>query len=415
MKNEEKVPHVFISYSWSSAAHKQWVLDLANKLMKESGVEVILDRWYGVVGHDRFKFMEDSIKIADKVLVICDKDYCEKANDRRGGVGTETIIITPNVYNDTKQEKFIPISLGEENGEYFLPDFFKSRFALGWNYEDTDESYKELERLIWEEPLLTPPVRGKKPNFDKVEVVESIKSDKPIFDTRNEERVVWLLPRGFLIFSDITYKNYDSWAVVANYYKYDGEWQHGTHYHEAYSRSWDRDLEIQFRKLSIPKADWLWSVAPLKFLMDLREVNEKVDIKKMVESEQKSDYPVFYFEPSKSIELPEVPVEYEFYYKTGKLRDIINSIEDKERNLRLSSEELMEKTISVKHSLYLECLTYLGEQHPSINFIKEVLDEYKGTISKEEILQWFNKVVAALRPALNYEREVWRKQLNPKN
>ncbi|MCU5643269.1 hypothetical protein AB3U43_00165 (plasmid) [Bacillus cereus] len=75
----------------------------------------------------------------------------------------------------------------------------------------------------------------------------------------------------------------------------------------------------------------------------------------------------------------------------------------------------MEKAISVKHSLYLECLTYLGEQHPSINFIKEVLDEYKGTISKEEILQWFNKVVAALRPALNYEREVWRKQLNPKN
>nr|5Y8F_A Chain A, Sefir domain protein [Bacillus cereus F65185]5Y8F_B Chain B, Sefir domain protein [Bacillus cereus F65185] len=143
-------PHVFISYSWSSEDHKEWVLDLANKLMKESGVEVILDRWHGVVGHDRFEFMENSIKIADKVLVICDKDYCEKANTRRGGVGTETMIITPNIYNNTKQEKFIPISLGEENGEYFLPDFFKSRFALGWNYEDIDKSYKELERLIWE-------------------------------------------------------------------------------------------------------------------------------------------------------------------------------------------------------------------------------------------------------------------------
>ncbi|MEI5888369.1 hypothetical protein WBS53_28365 [Bacillus albus] len=72
----------------------------------------------------------------------------------------------------------------------------------------------------------------------------------------------------------------------------------------------------------------------------------------------------------------------------------------------------MEKAISVKHSLYLECLTYLGGQHPSIIFIKEVLDEYKGTFSKEEILQWFNKVVAVLGSALNYEKELWLKQLN---
>ncbi|EEL61275.1 hypothetical protein CN454_19920 [Bacillus cereus] len=414
MKNEEKVPHVFISYSWSSEDHKEWVLDLANKLMKESGVEVILDRWHGVVGHDRFEFMENSIKIADKVLVICDKDYCEKANTRRGGVGTETMIITPNIYNNTKQEKFIPISLGEENGEYFLPDFFKSRFALGWNYEDIDKSYKELERLIWEEPLLKPPVRGKRPNFDEVEVVESKKANKSIFDTSNEERVIWLLPRGFLIFNDITYRSYDSWSVVAHYYNYDGEWKQGTHYHDSYSKEWDRYLDIQFDKLSIPKADWLWSTTPLKFLMGLREVNEKIDIKEMVESAQKCDYPVFYFAPSEPIELPEVPPEYEFYYKTGKLRDIINKIEDNKRNLRFSSEELIEMAISVKHSLYLESLNYFGEQHPSIIFIKEVLDEYKGTISKEEILQWFKKVIAVLRPALNYEREVWIKQLNSK-
>lgn len=74
----------------------------------------------------------------------------------------------------------------------------------------------------------------------------------------------------------------------------------------------------------------------------------------------------------------------------------------------------MEKVISVKHSLYLECLTYLGGQHPFIIFIKEVLDQYKGTFSKEEILQWFNKVVAVLGPALNYEKELWVKKLHSK-
>ena len=67
MENEENVPKVFISYSWSSEEHKQWVLNLASKLVSESGVDVILDRWHGVVGHDRFHFMEESIKLADKV------------------------------------------------------------------------------------------------------------------------------------------------------------------------------------------------------------------------------------------------------------------------------------------------------------------------------------------------------------
>lgn len=161
MGYEEIVPKVFISYSWSSETHKQWVLELAEKLVAKSGVDVILDRWHGVVGHDRFQFMEESIKVADKVLVICDKTYCEKANGRHGGVGTETLIITPDVYKDTKQEKFIPISLEEENGEYLLPDFFKSRFALSMKLGDLDKSYKELERLIWEEPLLTPPLEGR--------------------------------------------------------------------------------------------------------------------------------------------------------------------------------------------------------------------------------------------------------------
>ncbi|WP_079708730.1 SEFIR domain-containing protein [Paraliobacillus ryukyuensis] len=56
MEYEEIAPKVFISYSWSSETHKQWVLDLAEELVKKSGVDVILDRWHGVVGHDRFQF-----------------------------------------------------------------------------------------------------------------------------------------------------------------------------------------------------------------------------------------------------------------------------------------------------------------------------------------------------------------------
>lgn len=36
-------PKLFISYSWSSEEHGQWVINLATSL-RESGVDVILDK-----------------------------------------------------------------------------------------------------------------------------------------------------------------------------------------------------------------------------------------------------------------------------------------------------------------------------------------------------------------------------------
>jgi len=35
---------VFISYSWDSEAHKEWVLNLANNLIK-NGIGVLLDQY----------------------------------------------------------------------------------------------------------------------------------------------------------------------------------------------------------------------------------------------------------------------------------------------------------------------------------------------------------------------------------
>jgi TIR domain len=412
LEYEEIVPKVFISYSWSSETHKQWVLDLAEKLVEKSGVDVILDRWHGVVGHDRFQFMEESIRVADKVLVICDRTYCEKANGRHGGVGTETLIITPDVYRDTKQEKFIPISLEEENGEYLLPDFFKSRFALSMTLGNLDKTYKELERLIWEEPLLTPPPRGKKPDFKEEKKEEdTLVPEEPIFNDSDEERIIWLLPRGFLLYRDITYESYDSWAVVVSYYDYEGEWRHSTHYHESYSRDWDRNLEIQYKKLSIPEADWDWARAPLNFLMELREVTEKVDIQKRVDNEQKYDYPVYYFGRREPIYLPKVPAIYKFYHDTGDLREILEDLKDEKSNLRLSEEELIEKAITLRQSAFLESLAFLGKDNPSLSFIKEVIDEFNKSYTSDQVLVWFSKLGSVLRNTLNHEWDVWNKKL----
>ncbi len=50
-------PKLFMSYSWSSSTHEQWVIDLATEL-RESGVDVILDKWDLKEGHDAISFME---------------------------------------------------------------------------------------------------------------------------------------------------------------------------------------------------------------------------------------------------------------------------------------------------------------------------------------------------------------------
>ena len=51
---------VFVSYSWDSDAHIEWVLRLAAR-MRQDGVAVILDKWHLRLGDDRLLFMERSI------------------------------------------------------------------------------------------------------------------------------------------------------------------------------------------------------------------------------------------------------------------------------------------------------------------------------------------------------------------
>src|SRR6266446_6798061 len=103
-------PRVFVSYSWSSPAHVQWVLDLATRL-REDGVDVILDKWDLREGHDAIAFMEKMVTDKDvtKVIVVSDRVYAEKADGRKGGVGTETQIISAEVYGRADQDKFCAV------------------------------------------------------------------------------------------------------------------------------------------------------------------------------------------------------------------------------------------------------------------------------------------------------------------
>ena len=149
-------PKLFISYSWSSPEHEQWVLNLATEL-REAGIDVIYDKWGLKEGHDAFAFMEKMVTDPEikKVVIICDRVYAEKADGRSGGVGTETQIITPEIYGKENQDKFVAIvAERDENGNEYLPTYCKSRIYI--DLSDTDlyaTNFEQLLRWVYDKPL----------------------------------------------------------------------------------------------------------------------------------------------------------------------------------------------------------------------------------------------------------------------
>ena len=160
-------PKVFISYSWTSAQHRKWVRNLAEKLCSD-GVQVLIDIWNLKEGQDKFFFMEKMVSDSevDRVLIISDAAYAAKANGRKGGVGDETQIVTPEIYRSAEQTKFLPIIVERDsNGLPCLPVYLMSRIYIDFSDDAFDDSYSRLLRSIWESPEYNSPALGAPPRF----------------------------------------------------------------------------------------------------------------------------------------------------------------------------------------------------------------------------------------------------------
>lgn len=187
---DPKPPRAFISYSWSSPAHEQWVLDLATRL-RESGVDVILDKWDLREGADKYAFMEKMVTDPSirKVVVVCDRIYAAKADGREGGVGTETQIISQKVYNQVdptdQEQKFVAvITEKDERGEAYVPIFLKSRIYIDMSEASVyDQGFEKLLRWIFDKPIHQKPTIGKPPAF-------LIAAEKPSLGTASRHRLV---------------------------------------------------------------------------------------------------------------------------------------------------------------------------------------------------------------------------------
>jgi hypothetical protein len=148
------VPKVFVSYSHDSLEHKKWVIDLSTRLMS-NGIEVSLDQWDVSPGDDTHKYMEKGISEADRILLICTKQYVQKANSGVGGVAYESMMMPATISDDIYSNKLIPII--RQDGAQDVPNFLKTKLHLNLSGEDFEYQYDELVRSIHGKALFKKP------------------------------------------------------------------------------------------------------------------------------------------------------------------------------------------------------------------------------------------------------------------
>ena len=164
-----KNPRVFISYTGTDIANRTWVKGFACRL-RENGVNARLDIFHLKPGQDLPQWMTNELIMADKVLLICDKYYAEKADNRRGGVGWETMIIQGDMLSKQEQNKYIAI-LRDKNIDQSLPIYVKSKYALNWTDENQiDKDFEELLLYLFDCDI-EPPI-GEIPSFIKKSIVK---------------------------------------------------------------------------------------------------------------------------------------------------------------------------------------------------------------------------------------------------
>lgn len=146
-------PKAFISYSWTTPKHQAMIRKMAERLISD-GIEVVFDLYDLKEGDDKYTFMERMVtdEEVSHVLVFSDKRYAEKSNERRDGVGSESQIISTEVYQRVKQSKFVPIVCEfDEDQNPYLPIFLQSRIWIDFSSsEAVNQNWERLIRLLYD-------------------------------------------------------------------------------------------------------------------------------------------------------------------------------------------------------------------------------------------------------------------------
>lgn len=192
------VKKVFISYARTDEKHIDRVLQISSTLMKDHGIEVVLDLWDCKEGDDLNLFMERIVNdpSIDYVIIVSDTNYKERANSRAGGVGKESTIISSEIYNEFSDSKFIPVFTEIHNSRPSLPTFCDTRNSIDMtNVEFDFEKIEEIGRRVHNKPKYKKPELGSVPDYDNdgtelKQLLNKLRSSQPYNNLDNMNELV---------------------------------------------------------------------------------------------------------------------------------------------------------------------------------------------------------------------------------
>ncbi len=144
---------VFISHTSKTNEDVEWVKGLALFLI-EQGIQARLDKFHLRRGMDLPQWMCNELALAQKVIVICDETYKQKADGRLGGVGWETMIIQGDIANLPPDSTKYQVVVRAHELQKGLPLYLKTRYAFHAPDPGGDVSFRaELVRELLDLPI----------------------------------------------------------------------------------------------------------------------------------------------------------------------------------------------------------------------------------------------------------------------
>ncbi len=379
---------VFLSYSHDSIEHRTRVLDLSQRLRKD-GIDCHLDQYEQFPSEGWPRWMMNQITNANYVLIVCTEAYARRAEGHENagqglGASWEGQIITQEIYEaGGRNSKFVPIILRHDDLQR-IP-----KFVSAYTHFDLSDGagYELLCRFLTSQPAVTKPELGALRKFRAASEIQSksrqeITSDVPLLEV-GKAVVIWRLPRNFLLLESLQREVRIDWATIVHCFDYGGNSNSGTHYHESY-QWWERAgaMETQYRKLQIPRGDWMWAQPALQFLVDVRHGRITVSAEgKISEVSERSriDGKIASIHPPGQLQLPQLPIEYEALARSGRLRDLAEESHDILWNLekRPLVGERTRDVARLRREVRVEVHRVLDSIHPASKNLEEIIVRYK--------------------------------------
>lgn len=176
----DRIPTAFISYSWDSQEHQDWVAGLANSLRK-NGVEATLDVFETQTGTVNLnQMMIKNIKDNDFTIIIMTPNYAQKADEFQGGVGFETTLLSSCIQENPN--KIIPVLRSKDRKSaipFYLIGYYYIDFSDDANF---DEKVKELLHKLRGVDLIEKAPLGSQPDLKPRSIGEIIAPKTDDFD-----------------------------------------------------------------------------------------------------------------------------------------------------------------------------------------------------------------------------------------